>query len=423
LSGLAKSRTLTRVKALLRHRDFRWFAVGYGTSKLGTAMAPVALAFAVLGTGDATTFGVVLGARILPIVFLLLFGGVFADRLGGRKVMVASDAVRALAQGLFAVLLLTGRPSVGVMAALAVLNGAGEGIFTPSLQALVPRIAGVEQLKDANAFLSLTTSAAGITGPALGGLLAAVAGPASVLGFDALTYCVSIGVLIALSNVPQPVRERSSLLKDLGSGWAEFRSRAWLWTTTLQFCLFNALVWAPFLVLGPVVARDRLGGAWAWGLVTAAQCVGSVVASVVVLRRPEPRRPLVAVTIGTLGYAAPPAFLAAGSSLSWVCVAALIAGAASGYGSLETAVIQREVPLEAQGRIASYQYLGAFALGPLGLVAAGPLSGVFGVGHVLGFAAVWQVATVMLTLAVPSVRGVRAPDRHMVTMSGLQPQD
>lgn len=411
------------MRALLGHRDFRWFAVGYGTSKLGTAMAPVALAFAVLKTGNATTFGVVLGARILPIVLLLLFGGVFADRLGGRKVMVASDAVRALAQGLFAVLLLIGRPSVGVMAALAVLNGAGEGIFTPSLQALVPRIAGVERLKDANAFLSLTTSAAGITGPALGGLLAAVAGPASVLGFDALTYCVSIGVLIGLSSVPQPVRERSSLLKELRSGWTEFRSRAWLWTTTLQFCLFNALVWAPFLVLGPVVARDRLGGAWAWGLVTAAQCCGSVAASVVVLRRPEPRRPLVAVTIGTLGYAAPPALLAAGSSLTWVCGAALLAGAASGYGSLETAVIQREVPLEAQGRIAAYQYLGAFALGPLGLVAAGPVSGVFGVGHVLAFAAVWQVVTVMVTLAVPSVRGVRAPDRRMVVMSDLADQE
>jgi hypothetical protein len=337
-----------------------------------------------------------------------------------------------VAQGLFAVLLLAGKPGLGVMAALAVLNGAGEGVFSPSLQALVPRIAGAEQLKDANAFLSLTTSAAGITGPALGGLLAAVAGPASVLGFDALTYCVSLGVLVALASVPQPVRERSSPVKDLRAGWAEFRSRAWLWTTTLQFCLFNALVWAPFLVLGPVVARDRLGGAWAWGLITAAQCVGSVAASVVVLRRPEPRRPLVAVTIGTIGYAAPPALLALGASVGWVCGAALLAGAASGYGSLETAVIQREVPLEAQGRIAAYQYLGAYALGPLGLVAAGPVAAALGIGTVLGFAAVWQVVTALLTLAVPSVRGVRAPDtsdtsdtsdRHGSHPSALQPQD
>jgi len=298
---------VSKMLTALCDRDFRWFFAGYLTSKLGTAMAPVATAFAVLHTGVGPAgLGYVMAARIVPVVLLLLLGGVFADRLGGRKVMIASDVLRCGAQAGFAVLLLTGHASLPAMTVAAVLSGIGEGVFTPSLQALIPKLIPGDRLGDANALLSVAVSGAGVAGPALGGLLAAAlpgaAGPAAVLLADAASYAVSVIVLIRLAHIPQPgPGESPSVLRELRDGWHEFSSRSWLWATTVQFCLFNALVWAPYLVLGPVVAERRLGGAGAWGLVLAANSLGSVLGGLALLGR-RPRRPLLLSVAAAFGY-------------------------------------------------------------------------------------------------------------------------
>ncbi|MBS2549231.1 MFS transporter, partial [Catenulispora sp. NL8] len=161
----------------LADKDFRWFFTGYLTSKLGSAMAPVATAFAVLHTGvGAGGLGWVMAARIVPVILLLLLGGVFADRLGGRLVMIASDLLRCGAQVAFGVLLLTGHATLVAMTVTAALSGIGEGIFSPSLQALIPRLIPDHRRGDANALLSVAVSSAGVAGPALGGMVAAVWG-------------------------------------------------------------------------------------------------------------------------------------------------------------------------------------------------------------------------------------------------------
>lgn len=394
----------------LADKDFRWFFTGYLTSKLGTAMAPVATAFAVLHTGVGPGgLGWVMAARIVPVVLLLLLGGVFADRLGGRRVMIASDLVRCGAQAAFGALLLSGHATLPAMIAAAVLSGVGEGVFTPSLQALIPRLIPAGRRNDANALLSMAVSGAGVAGPALGGMVAAVvggaAGPASVLFFDSASYAVSIVVLLRLAHVPQPEPgERSTIIRDLRDGWDEFRSRTWLWLSTVQFAFFNALVWAPYLVLGPVVAADRLGGAGAWGLVLASNSAGSVLGGLVLLGR-KPKRPFLVSIIATFGYVFTPALLASSLPLPFVCAAAAVTGAGGAIGgALDNTVIQQRVPVEVLGRITAYQTLGAFALGPLGLVVAGPLGSAFGVAAFLAFGAAFQFATVSLMLALPAVR-------------------
>ena len=397
-------------------RDFRWFFTGYLTSKLGTAMAPVATAFAVLHAGvGAGGLGWVMAARIVPVVLLLLLGGVFADRLGGRRVMIASDLVRCGAQAAFGGLLLTGHAALPAMIGAAVLSGVGEGVFNPSLQALIPRLIPPGRRTDANALLSVAVSGAGVTGPALGGLVAAVfggaVGPASVLFVDAGTYAVSVVVLLRLSHVPQPEPGGgSTIIRDLREGWDEFRSRTWLWTTTVQFTLFNTLVWAPYLVLGPVVAEHRLGGAGAWGLVLASNSAGSILGGLALLGR-KPRRPFLVSVIATFGYVLTPAALAGSRSLPVVCAAAALTGIGGGIGgALENTVLQQRVPVEVLGRITAYQTLGAFALGPLGLVAAGPLGSAFGVSGFLAFGAVFQFVTVAMVLALPAVRRLDLED-------------
>ncbi|MER7702970.1 MFS transporter [Kitasatospora sp. NPDC097605] len=407
----ARRRRLGGRLAVLGERDFRWFFIGYATSLVGSSMAPVAVAFAVLdGGGGGTELGWVMAARILPIVLVMVAGGVVADRLGGRRVMLAADVLRCAVQGAFAALLATGHASVPVMVALVAVWGLGEGVFLPALGALVPGLVRrKDRLPDANTLLGLARSVSTVAGPALAGVITAGFGPGAVLLIDAVTYGVGALALARLSTVvpADPGGGEDSLLADLRDGWGEFRSRRWLWVTTAQMALFNLLVWAPFLVLGPLTAQRELGGARAWGLVMGVYGVGAVLGGLLMLGR-RPARPLAVATVAGLGWALPSAALAAGLPLGWTASAALAAGAGSAVcGSLYESTLQSWVPAEALARVTAFGGLGAFVLGPLGLAAAGPLADRVGVPAVLAFGAGWQLVAGAAVLMVRDVRGRR----------------
>ncbi|MEU1673600.1 MFS transporter [Streptomyces roseifaciens] len=394
-----------RTPAVLRERHFRLFFTGYVTSLFGSSMASIALSFAVLQAGGGgTELGLVLSARILPLVLVLLAGGVLTDRLGGRQVMLAADVLRCLTQAGLALALLGGAPHLGTLLVLVALWGAAEALFTPALEAYVPRMARDESLSDANALLGTARSAASVAGPALAGVLTAAAGPSCVLALDAASYAVSVVVLRLLPGPDRKAAARASFVTELREGWAEFRSRTWLWVTTAHVCLFNLFVWGPLLVLGPVVAERRLGGATSWGLVMALYGAGAVAGGVAVLGR-RPRRPLLVATAATVAWSLPSAALATGQPLPWICAGALAAGAGSAVcGTLYATATQRQVPSGTLARVSAYGSFGAFALGPVGLAAAGPLSVLVGTSGVLGFGAVWQLAAVAVVLSLPAVR-------------------
>jgi hypothetical protein len=410
--------SVRRRLGVLTERNLRRFFVGYATSLLGSSMAGLAVTFAVLRDGRTSSeLGYVLAARIVPIVVFLLCGGVIADRLSARRVMLAADALRCLTQGVFAVVLFVGRPPLWAMVVLVAVWGMGEGFFMPSLGALIPRLArDGTKLQDANALIGIARSATDVAGPALASVAVAVAGSASVLAFDAATYAVSVTALSLLRiSDPEPTGAapaagaRRSMLADLREGWSEFSSRTWLWVTTVQFALFNMAVWAPFLVLGPVVAVQRLGGTQAWGLIMALYGGGAVFGGLAIIGR-VPGRPLVVATIATFAFALPPAALAAGLPTGWVAAAALLAGMGSAvHGAVDDTTIQREVPLTALARVNAYMIVGAFGLGPLGLAAAGPVAAATGTTALLWFGAAWQAATCLLVLALPAVRHLRTP--------------
>src|SRR6266536_3611475 len=263
-------------------------------------MSTVALAFAVLdGGGSAADLGYVFAAGVVPQVAFMLGGGVVADRLGRRPVMLAADLVRFAVQAALAAALLTSAPPIWLFVLLEGLLGTGEAFFAPSLTALTPDIAPPARLSDANA------------------------------------------------------------LRDLADGWAQFRSRTWLWVTTLQFALFNLFTWAPFLLLGPVLAKDYLGGARAWGTIAAAIAAGSIVAGALLVGR-RPRRPLVAGVIGTFGYPVPCLLLALHAPAYGVAAGALAAGAGSAvFNTFSTTVLQQQVPPEMLARVTAFMLTGA----------------------------------------------------------------
>jgi Major Facilitator Superfamily len=303
--------------------------------------------------------------------------------------------------------LLAGRPAIWLFAVLAALAGTGDAFFQPALDGLTVEIAPRQELGRANALLSLARSATGIAGPALAGLLVAVAGPAAVVAIDAASYAVSVAALAGLQLTRAGHPRGTSLLRELAEGWAEFRTRAWLWATTVQFALFNLITWGPYLVLGPVLARDYLGGAWAWGLIMAAYSAGAVLGGLAALGR-RPHRPLLAATLATFGYPLPCLLLALRAPAVGVAAGALAAGAGMALGqAFDLTVVQQQVPADRLSRVSSFSTFGAFGPGLAGLAVAGPVAGLAGAGRVLGFGAAWAAFGTLVVLSLPSVRGLR----------------
>jgi hypothetical protein len=392
---------------VLGERNFRRFYIGYATSLLGTSMSTVAIAFAVLESGGtATSLGLVFAANIVPMVAFLLGGGVIADRLGRRPVMLTADLARCAAQGTLAVALFASRPHVWLFAVMALIVGTGNAFFQPALSGLTVEIAPRDQLGNANALFGMAQPAAQVAGPALAGILIAVTSPAAVICVDAGTYAVS-AVALSLLRFPdsRPARARS-LLHDLAEGWTEFTAHTWLWLGTVQFALFNLITWGPYLVLGPVLARQYLGGARAWGAILACYGGGAILGGLLALGR-RPGRPLLVCTVATLGFPLPPLTLALHLPTAAVAAGAALAGLGSAVdGAIVTTVTQQRVPAAALARVGSFSMVGAFAFGPIAFAAAGPVAAVFGAQAVLGAGAAWAAFGSIVVLSVPAVRAV-----------------
>ncbi|HEY6312757.1 MAG TPA: MFS transporter [Streptosporangiaceae bacterium] len=411
---------LQRRVGVLGERNFRRFYTGYVTSLLGSSMSSVAIAWAVLDSGvSATGLGFVFAANVVPQVLLMPLAGAIADRLGRRRVMLAADLLRCGAQASMAAALFVGRPSLWLFVLLAWLGGMGTAFFTPALDALTVEIAPSEQLANANALYGLAGSATRIAGPALGGILVAFAGSAVVVAADAASFAVSVLALSLLqiprtppgrASAPGPAARRT-LWGDMAEGWADFRSRTWLWVVSVQFAFFNLITWAPWMLLGPVMGREYLGGAAVWGAIMAVQGAGAIAAGLGSLGR-RPRRPMVIATIGTFCYALPDIPMALHAAAPWVAAAAFCCGGGSAvFNTFSSTATQQQVPPEMLARVNSLTLVPAYGIGVIGYAVDGPLASVLGTGVVFGIGAVYGLLSSAAVLAVPDVRAVRWRDQ------------
>jgi MFS family permease len=394
----------------LGERNFRLFFTAYTTSIVGSAMVPVALTFAVLNEGyRIADVSYVLAAETIPLVALLMLGGVLADRLPRSITMVGADLVRFVSQGIMAVLLLTGSAPVWAMIVLAGVLGAGQAFFNPAMTGLMPDIVADDDLQQANALRSVAASTGQILGPAMAGVIVAAGGAGWAIAIDAGTYAVSAGCLIRLTIPPRSEGERASMLVELVEGWNAFRSHTWLWTIVVQFATFNALSNAPFMVLGAVVARDRLGGAAAWGTILALLGAGSIVGALASTRI-HPQRPLVIATVGAAVYALPISLIAIPASTALIAAGAFCAGIGlSTFGTLWETSLQRHIPREILSRVSAYDWFGSVAFVPVGYILAAPLASLLGLRAALFFAAAWAFGSCAVVLLAPSVRNLAAP--------------
>jgi len=399
---------LVRRLGPLADRDFRVFYTGYSTSLVGSAMSPIAINFALLDRGvTATGLGVVLAAGVVPQVLFMIGAGVLADRLGRRPVLLAADIGRMAVMAAVAVLLFAATPPVWVFAVLAALRGTGDALFTPALGGLRSEISAPDRLPDANALLQVAQSAAMVAGPALAGVLIVAISSAAVVAIDAATYAISVVALVLLDVPPAPRPVRTPW-RDLAEGWTEFRAHTWLWLTTAQWSLLNLLTYAPYLLLGPVMARAYLGGARVWGLVIGVQAAGAVLAGLLLVGR-RPARPLVVSGIGMVAVPLPCLLLAVHASAIAVGIAACAAGAGiTVFGTFWDTAIQQRVPAAMLSRITALTTTVSFAPGSVGLALVGPVAAAVGGRHVLAFAGAWGLVSGAAACCLPAIWAVRS---------------
>jgi len=400
----------------LRLPDFRLLFAGELISLLGTAVAPIALAFAVLDlTGSATDLGYVLAAGWAPQVVFILVGGVLGDRLPRTLVMVGANLLSAAAQGVAAGLLLAGVAQVWQLALLQAVRGTATALFFPAAQAVVPEIVETELLQPANALIRLAQNSSTVLGAGIGGVLVAAAGPGWAIAFDAATYLASALILVWI-RVTRVVREAGqTIVRDLIEGWNEFRSREWLWVIVVCASVGNLVATASFGVLGPLVAKLYLGGATAYGAILASQGAGFIAGGVLSLRW-RPQRPLLVSVLFLLPTAAEVACYAAVRETAVIAAVGFVAGLGlEVFGVNWITALQQHVPRQVLSRVSSYDALGSFVFIPLGLVIAGPLAAQLGVTETLWLFLAIGVASIGGALLSRDVRTLRRVDEPAYT--------
>jgi MFS family permease len=399
----------------LRRRSFRLYWAGQTTSAYGDQVFVIALALQVLGLGGgARELGLVNAAVGSALVLCLLFGGVMVDRLPRRAVMVASDLVRMTVLGYLGVASLTGSLRILSLAAAGVVYGAANAFFWPAKTAVLPELVVREQLMPANSLLSSAYRSSLIFGPGLGGLLVVTAGPGTAFLFDAATFAVSAGCLLAIGRAgmlprpPVPEAPRR-LLGDLQDGVREVMRYRWLWVTILLFAFVVLLVVGPEEVLVPVYLQQRFHAAEAFGLVVACAGIGAVGGALLTgLVRPV-RRGLWAYSGGLVAALAVAGYALAGA----VWQLALLAVAwGAGIQSLQVVwdtSLQELVRPEALGRVSSLDAIGSLALLPVSFALVGAVADEIGPQAVFALAGLGAAALLCIGFLVPGVGDYRAP--------------
>ncbi len=395
----------------LQERNFRHLWVGRTASVVGDSLAFVALAFAVIGLGGSgTDLGLVIASYSLPSVIFLLVGGVWADRLPRRAVMIAADLVRAAAQITLATAVLTNNASVLLFMAMAFVSGASTAFFQPAATGLVPEAVSAGRLQQGNAMLNLSQSTAQLFGPVVSGLLVLAVGAGWVFVLDAVSFLVSATALASLKLKLVPRAAHGSFLADLRVGWREVVGRRWLPPSLAAFSLMN-LSFASFLVLGPIAMNEHYAGAADWGLVVAMFGLGGLLGGGAALRW-KPARPLIVVfalmtfnALRLLGLSSTPPLLIV---LGFV----LVASAASSLGdTIWHTTVQTQVPARSLSRVSSYDWMVSLLFFPLGAALAGPLADAIGTTNALFLFATISSVPCLAVLLLPSVRAVRRRDR------------
>jgi predicted MFS family arabinose efflux permease len=283
-------------------------------------------------------------------------------------------------------------------------------------------------LQEASAISRLAMNTGQMSGAAVAGLLVAATSPGLALVLCGIGMVSTVPLLRSIRAGRESLRSGAvggvsgingvngvngstpNMLAELREGWSEFRSHTWLWVIVAEFCVVMMAWYGAFSVLGPVVARAHLGGAAAWGAITAADAFGLIAGGLVSLRF-TPRRPMLFVVLTGGAVAISPLSLAMILPLAAICAASFGLGVFVEMMMVQwTVTMARNIPPEKLARVSSYDVLGSVMAMPAGALIAGPLGSAIGTSRAEYAAAGAIVLAAALALIPREIRTIRNAD-------------
>jgi len=394
----------------LRLPDFRYLFSARAISYVGTYLAPIAVAFAILDNGGgATAVGLSFAAWTLAQVTMLSLGGVLGDRVPRRLVMIGSDVASTTVRTTMGVLLVSGHAEIWQLIALQACGGAAVAFYSPASYGLVREVVPDDELQQANGLLAIARYAAFPLGAAAGGSIVALIGPGTAMLVDAGTYAAS-ALLLSRIQVESIARAGAGFLRELRDGWSAFVEQTWVWILVLYVSFYFLITYAPFFVLGPYVAKHSMDGARSWAFVVTGEGVGALLGGLAGLRW-RVRQPMVTTGLLLMVTAAQNLILAFHPTTPLLTITATGAGFAFALGSVVwDTTLQRRVAPEKLARVASYGWMGSMVFLPAGYALAGPIAMAIGLKTYLVIAAAWIVVSTLFVIRLRAVREVGLDD-------------
>ncbi|WP_059017220.1 tetracycline efflux MFS transporter Tet(V) [Mycobacterium sp. M26] len=404
-----------RVLTPFRFREFRLLISAMSISLFAEGMWTVVMALQVIAlANDPAALSLVAASMALGMLAFILVGGIVADRVNQRAVIIAVETTNVAATGAVAVLGLTGSLRLWHMAIAAAALGIGAAFFFPAYSAYLPRILPAEQLLAANGLEgAIRPTLQQAIGPAAAGVLVGLTFPA--LGTVTVTALFAVGLTLLVAMRPshgehivlEVQREKPHPLADLRDGLRFVLRTAWLRWTLMFASTWVFLALGPIDVLLPFVARDRFAhGEQVYGFMLAAFGLGSAVGALVVSSRLMPRRYLTVMMTMWGAGSLPLAVVGVTSWLPVMVLALFAVGVADGVGMvIWGTLLQRRVPPEMLGRVSSLDFFVSLAFMPVSMAVAGPLSKVVPVEVIFGAAGVLPVllaAVALVAARMPS---------------------
>lgn len=405
-------------------RRFTLYFTARTVSLVGDAMMPVAAALAVGALYGISGVGFVLGVWTGTFVVLVLFGGVFADRIGARRMMIGADLARVFTQGVLAAAFFAGPPPFWLLVTMAALAGSAAAMFQPGVNGMIPLVAREPQR--ANATLKVADALAQLLGPALAGLLITLTGAGTVYAIDGATFLLSALCLAFIRITPADAptaapaapaaaadadgdradRTGGSLRRDLRQGWQEFRARTWMWAVILIWMGYGVLLFGPLIPLSSVLVGARLGPN-AYGLAVSFLGVGTVLGGLLALRL-RPARPLAAGAVAMALYTVLPLCVALGAGLPVLLAGHVLGGGAWAFWSVMWATsVQTHTPPAVLNRVTAYELAGSVSGIALGQMVAGPATALASPDRLLLVSAGACLAGCVALFAIPAIRTLR----------------
>ena len=362
----------------LRHRNYRLFFVGQGTSLVGTWITRVATSWLVYRlTGSALLLGVVGFAGQLPTFLVAPFAGVAVDRWSRHRVLVIAQAFSMLQSALLAVFALTKTITVWHVLALVAFQGLINAFDTPARQAfVVDMVEDREDLPNAIALNSSMVNGARLVGPSIAGVLIAAFGEGWCFAIDAASYVAVIVSLLMMRVATKPPRARGGrMTAELYEGFRYVASHVSIRAVLLLLALVS-LVGMPYMVLLPIFASKVLhGGPHTLGALTAASGLGAIAAALWLAARKDVAGIARVVVGGGASFGL--GLVALGLSRSVVLSLAIMVATGAGMMvqmAASNTLIQTRVEEDKRGRVMSFYTMAFFGMAPFGSLAAGVLA-------------------------------------------------